>query len=368
MRPRDPAALLRIAELRRKIGILSRGGEYDDALRLLIRHVGSDLGADLHADAVRRAHQAAALAEQLGDAARSAEAFLVLGVSLVATGDHGAALQAARLAAHRAGAMAVVPRRRMLAYARLVAGLAEASAGRPASARALLISGYREAVPLARPELTAALLTALGGVELMDGAADAAASCYWIARDLYQLAGNPVGAARAAAMPLVGFAVAERWAEIAALAPAIAADAEAHGLAEVAARVRGALADAHRALGAPEAIASAQAASDAARAMPAGPRQVALAVAARLRLAGHATDALDQVRHLEAAIDLASAADDVAQLVEIAVELVEGVAAERLLREALDALRVLAGPLRRLGARDVADLALAAAMELESGA
>lgn len=169
-------------------------------------------------------------------------------------------------------------------------------------------------------------------------------------------------------MPLVGFAVAERWAEIAALAPAIAADAEAHGLAEVAARVRGALADAHRALGAPEAIASAHSASDAARAMPAGPRQVALAVAARLRLAGHATDALDQVRHLEAAIDLASAADDVAQLVEIAVELVEGVAADRLLREALDALRVLAGPLRRLGARDVADLALAAAVELESGA
>jgi hypothetical protein len=76
------ASLLRIAALRGQIAVLSRGGERELALRLLREHAALDLDLGLTADSLRRAQQAAALAEAAGDPAASGEALLVLALAM----------------------------------------------------------------------------------------------------------------------------------------------------------------------------------------------------------------------------------------------------------------------------------------------
>ncbi|HTJ45149.1 MAG TPA: hypothetical protein VL463_23745 [Kofleriaceae bacterium] len=361
------AALVRIAALRSRIAVLGRGGEYETATRLLLEHVAEDLGIGLNADSVRRAHQAAALASREDDPVAAAETMLVLGASLIQAGEGpDSAARAAELASDRAAHAPEADRRRLLPAADLVLGMAERARGRFGAARQALDRARERAARLAMPTLTAAILVELGLVDLGEGHADAAATCFWFARDFYRLAKRPVEAARAAAMPLVGYAAASRWADLAALAPAIADDAAAHDLHELAARVRGMLAEAAVHLASGDALELARAAADAATALPESAARRELAVRGRLRLMRLSDAPLEQLRHLEAALDLGASARDVPLLADVTEAILTGLAEARLPPGASEVIAELATVLRRLGASELADLAEAALTEIQS--
>jgi hypothetical protein len=359
------ASLLRIAALRGQIAVLSRGGERELALRLLREHAALDLDLGLTADSLRRAQQAAALAEAAGDPAASGEALLVLALAMVRAGDMEAARRAGDVAHARAGAVPGVAGRRLLACAELVRGVAERVAGRRAEARAALDRASELAADLARPDLSAAVLVQLGAVELAEGAIDAAATCFWFARDSFRIARRPASAARVALLPLVALAGVARWADVTRLAPAVASDAAAQGLVEVAARARGLEADARAAQGDSEAAAVARIAADLAWTLAEGPQRQELLSRARLRLARLSPEPQERLRHLEAAIDLAVTGEDVALVAELAEALLGELAEDRVPPGAIALIDPLSAALRRLGARELADVAEKARAELE---
>jgi hypothetical protein len=358
-------ALVRIAALRSRIAVLARGGEYELASRLLREHAAKDLGLGLTADTLRRAHQAAAVAEHLADSTASSESLLVLGLSLIQAGDAASAGRAAEVAAARAANATERDQPRLLLGADLVLGIAERVRGHTASARAALDRARQRAAGVSRPDLTAAVLVELGLLDLAENATDAAATCFWFARDFYRIARRGEAAARTAMLPLVVYAAAERWSEVVLLAPAIADDAATHELAEVGARVRGLEADALAAQGSPRALAIAHAASDQASALPDGAARRELMLRARLRLVRLSTEPDERLHHLEAAFDLGIAARDVAVLAQLAETLLAELAAGQMPSRAADVLGELSTELRRLGAFELADLAAAARAELE---
>jgi hypothetical protein len=345
--------------LRSRIAALGRGGEYDLAIRLLHEHAALDLGVGLPSDSVRRAHQAAALAEHAGDATTSAESLLVLAISMLHVGNARAAARAAEVARARAGSEP-----RLVVSADLIRGMAERQLGRYPQARAFITRARLGADALAQPALSGAILVELGLLHLAEKETDAAATCFWFARDFHTLAHKDDEAARASAMALVAYASAERWSDVADLAPAIAADSEATGRLEICAHFRGLEADAHVAQASPDALDRARVAAVAAASLPEGRTRQELYLRARLRLAKLSTDSAERLRHLEAAIDAGVVAGDVPMLAQIAEHLLVEVMEGRTDR-GVDLLTDLSAIFRRLGAFDLADMAAAAQSELE---
>lgn len=365
MAARPEPSLLRIASLRSQIAVLARGGEYETAVRLLREHAALDLELGLTADSLLRARQAAALAEKARDPTASAEALLVLALGMIRAGDADAALRASALAVTRSAAVPPPRQQRLLALAELVSGIAERIRGRLGPARTAFDRAREFAATAQRADLSGAVLVQLGLLDLAEGATDAAAACFSFAREFFRIARRPDAAARVAVLPLSAFAEAQRWTDVARLAPAIAHDAAKHGLHDIHARARGLEADAHAALGAPDALARARDAAELASRLAHGPERNELLLRARLRLVRLSPEPHEQLRHLEAALDQAVAADDVALLALLADGLLAELAAGRVPASAREILAELSAAFRRLGAHELADLAASAKAELE---
>ena len=349
--------------------MLSRGGEYALAARLLDDLVIADLSAGLGADALLRARQAAGLAASTGDPVAFVRHTLVLGVALAMSSsiDTVRAAEVARIELPRIASP--IDRIHLTALVDLVAGIGARLTGHLAAARDALHAARTGAIAAGRPDLAGTALAHLGLVELGAGAADAAVTCFWFARDFHRLAARRREAVRAAALAVIVLAAQRRWDQVIALSPALRDDADAAGDPALAARMAAIAADAALAAG-PGAAGTSELVRDAATRAAAlddaiGDRRELL-VRARLRLARTASEPLEQLRHLEAAFDLGLVAGAAPLLAEALDEAVSAALRGGLPAGGWDLIARLIDGLRSLGRHELADVAATALSELRA--
>src|SRR5262249_22663382 len=131
------AQLIRIARLRRFVGVFARGGDREATSEALAELSSAARAGGLTSDALRSARQAAELLadENSGAGVRS---LLQLGAACLDAGDVAAAAWAAELAHQRAGAVAEPLRTPLIGCAALLAGIAHSLSGAEDSARVSL--------------------------------------------------------------------------------------------------------------------------------------------------------------------------------------------------------------------------------------
>lgn len=240
--------------------------------------------------------------------------------------------------------------------------------GAAVDARIALEQCRVRAARIHRPDLSALALSELGALELSTGDAAAAAVCFWFARDAFRLIDREREARAAELLALTAFVEGGRVDEAIALATDAIAEADQRGDAETAARAAGLYADALIARGD---LDLARAAADAAaeRACGLSEREaLRLGASARLRQVRLARSPEQQVRHLEAAIDLALSLRDQGALARALDVAVGGLVAGTLPADGWRAVAELARASRELGLAMIADVADAALTELRAPA
>jgi hypothetical protein len=355
--------LIRIARLRRFVGLFARGGDRDataDALREL---ADASREGGLAADALRRARQAAQLLadEEIGEA--GVRALINLGSICLETGAADAAASAAELARERAAELPEPARAELFAGATLLAALAHGIDGDESEARARL-SEARDLLVAARQPAGAALALVQQGI--LDVGADhpeGAEVCFSYARDFYRAAGLSPAAVEVAAVAARAFADAgpsehvDRW-----FVTAIA-EADAAGMVELAAElVVQCAAELERAGSPAEAV---RVADDGARRctlLGSTPAADALTSHVQLQLARLLDDPREALRRLEAAFELGLARRDPTTLGDALDALVSGLLRERFAEDAWAKVAMFRDRLSAAGfdvLADTADAALA---------
>lgn len=325
-----PAQLIRIARLRRFVGVFARGGDRDSAAEALteLAHVSRSSGYTV--DALRRARQAAQLLAETETGEAGVRALIHLGSLCLETGAPEAAASAAELARERAQDLAGSDRDELLAGATLLAGIAFGFVGDDDIARARLSEARDALVAAGQPAAAALALVQQGLLDVKAEQPARAELCFAFARDFYRAAGFPIAVVETAAVAARAYADsgpwenADRWfvtaiaeADLAGeevLAAELVVDhaleLENEGLREKAARV----------------------AAEGARRCSVLPRDAhpdELTARVRLQLAGLVEDPKDALRHLEGVFELALARRDADTLGAALDLLVSGILSAR---------------------------------------
>jgi tetratricopeptide (TPR) repeat protein len=207
----NPAQLIRIARLRRFVGVFARGGDRDSTAEALTKLSHASRNGGFTTDALRRARQAAQLLVEQETGEAGVRALLHLSSLCLETGASDAAASAAELARDRTADLTESNRGELFAGATLLAGIAYGIEGDVELARARL-SEARDLLVAAGQPVGAALALVQQG--LLDVAAEqptAAEHCFSFARDFYRAAGVPIAAAETAAVAARAFASAGLW-------------------------------------------------------------------------------------------------------------------------------------------------------------
>ncbi len=295
-------ALVRIAQLRRRIALFARGGRYDLAASLLGELIRADLGLALPADALLRARQAAALASTRSEPL--AGPLVVLAATLLASGAFREAGEAAVAAVLRASAG---ERARVEVIANLIGGAVHRRSARFAEARALLDAARGAAARIGAHDLAGFALVELAWVELGDGQPAAAATCFEFAATF--LRDRSEGASlEADALSVAAWAAADDLVRARERATDVTLGAQRARRDELVAYMDSALADAALRVAPATAATACEAAVRSAQRLS-GALARDLVVQARLRQVRASHDARDRARMLEVGIELAVALD-----------------------------------------------------------
>lgn len=301
----DGKAWVRLAQLRGRIATLARGGRYESAARLLGELTRADLALGLPADALLRARQGAALAEERGDP--TAGPLVVLAATLLSAGEPASAIDGAQLAIERA---TPAERPRIEIMARLVGGSAQRRLGRLVEARLLLDAARGAAARLGEAMLAGFALAELAWVDHAEAQPAAAATCLEFAAEFFRRVDSGAAAAvEADALALASWAAAGEMEAATARLASVADNARKLDRPELVAFVDGAIADLSLAKATEAAAQACALAAESAQALPDAPLSRDLRAQARLRQVRTTDDALDRERHLEAGIEIALTLD-----------------------------------------------------------
>lgn len=355
----------RIARLRSYVAVFARGGELGAAAEALSSLSRAEREAGQEGEALKRARQAAAIAEMSGGPGERARSLVHLAALMLERGEPEAAAEAAAIAAQAAsGIEEAADRQATAGTAGLVEGMARRGAGDLAAARVKLDEARELLVAADQPEAAALALGELGLVDLDEGEPACAELCFGFARDFCRAADLAGSAAHLAATAARAFAErdaepAERWFGEAVQAAELAGDRR---LAALLAWDRtdwleraGRRAEARRAAG------------EAARRLAELGTDVAaqaLAVHARLALSRLTDEAGEAQRHLEAAFDLGLAGSDEAALRAALDQAVGALVDGRFPKGAWRHVERFQRDLERAGWQDLAEAAAQALAEL----
>lgn len=311
-------------------------------------------------NSLKRARQAAELlaAEDAGEV--GIRALLQLSAACLDTGDAAAAASAAGVAQERADRLGEPLRSQLAGCAALLGGIAHSIAGSEPIARACLDEARERLVAAGHPEGAALALTQQALLDVSTGQLGGAQICFGFARDFYHASNQPAAAAEVAGLAARAFAEA---------APADADDwfleaialADRAGAAQLAAELVVERAAVLEATGAR--AEAAELAADGARrsAQLADPE---LALRARLALARWTDDAVEALRHIEAAFELALALRDAAALAGAMDVLVTGLVDGRFTEVGWRLVDRFRERLHHAGFAALADTAVAALSDL----
>jgi len=349
--------LIRIARLRRFVGVFARGGDREAAAEALGELARASREGGLATDALRRAREAAQLLADEEPSEAGVRAIIHLGSMCLETGAADAAASAAELARERASELPEPARAELFAGATLLAGLAHGIDGNESEARARL-SEARDLLVAAHQPAGAALALVQHG--LLDVGADhpeGAELCFAFARDFYRAAGLSTVAVEVAAVAAHAFADAgpservDRW-----FATAIA-EADVAGMGELAIElVVERAAELERAGSHAEAVRTAAESTDRC-ALLATPAADALRARAQLQLSRLLDDPREALRHLEAAFELGLADRDSIILGSALDVLVSGLVSERFADDAWQKVATFRDRLASAGFDALADTA-----------
>jgi hypothetical protein len=358
------AQLIRIARLRRFVGVFARGGDRDATAEALTQLAHASRSGGFTADALRRARQAAQLLAEEETGEPGARALLHLGSLCLETGAPEAAIVAAELARDRAAALPEPVRAELVAGATLLAGIAHGVTGSEAEARAELSEARDRLVACNRPAGAALALVQQGLLDIDAEHVERAELCFAYARDFYRAARLPLAAVEAAAVAARAFSDrarashAERWFGVA------IADADAAGAAQLAAElVIDHAAEIERTGRTAEAAAIA---SDAVRRCALVGDDAELSSRLHVLLARLAEDPRAALRHVEAAFEAALARRDVPMLEDVLDVLVSGLAKQRFAEDAWQLVAQLRDRLAEAELDPLAELADRALAELRA--
>lgn len=209
----NPAQLVRIARLRRFVGIFARGGDHEAAAEALVELADANRAAGLTSDALRRAREAAALLTETDDHEAAARALLHLATLCLETGAADAATSAAELARDRATRIANGVREELITGAILVAGIARGLQGDDDAARELLSDARDRLVAAGQPAAAALALLQQGLLDVADDRPDGADLCFAYARDFYRVAQLPLAAVEVAGVAARAYAETGPWSQ-----------------------------------------------------------------------------------------------------------------------------------------------------------
>jgi len=359
--------LVRIARLRRFVGLFARGGDRDATAEALGVLAHASLEGGLATEALERARQAAQLLVEQEISEPAVRALIQLGSICLQTGDPDAAASAAELARERAAELPDASRAELIAGATLLAGLARGLLGDEGKARALL-SEARDLLVAARQPAGAAVALVQQG--LLDVGADhfeGAEVCFAFARDFYRGAGLITGVVEVAAVAARAFADAgadaseraDRWFVVA------IAEADRAGMDELAAelvveRAR----ELERAGSTAEAVRLAAESAERCTLL-ATPVADALRSQVQLQLARLLDEPREALRHLEAAFELGLARRDPITLGGALDALVSGLVARRFANDAWQTVAAFRDRLASGGFDGLADTASTALADLQ---
>jgi hypothetical protein len=313
------AQLIRIARLRRFVGVFARGGDREATSEALAALSRASRQGGLTGDALRSARQAAELlADENSEA--GVRSLLQLGAACLDAGDATSAASAAELAHGKAGALAEPLRTPLIGCAALLAGIAHSLTGADDSARVALDEAREQFAAADQPEGAALALTQLALLDVAAGRTTGAEVCFRFARDFYRAslqveAAAETSALAARALAEAGAASADHWFRDA-IGDAELAEAALLATELVVERA----AELERAGAVDDAIATAADGAQRCAALR-EPRARELALRARQQLARLTGDAPEALRHIEAAFELALDLRD-AEALAAAMELV----------------------------------------------
>lgn len=358
--------LIRIARLRRFVGLFARGGDRDAAAEALSELAHASRESGLASDALLRARQAAQLFAEEAASEPGVRALIHLGSICLETGAADAAASAAELARERASELPDSSRAELFAAATLLAGLAHGIDGDEAEARARL-SEARDLLVAARQPAGAALALVQQGV--LDAGAEhpeGAEVCFSYARDFYRAAGLSTAAIEVAAVAARAFAEvdaserADRW-----FVTAIA-EADQAGMTEVAGEL---VVDRAAALeSAGSRAEAARVAADGAERfdlLGSSPPADALRSRVQLQLARLLDAPREALRHLEAAFEIGLARRDPTTLGGALDVLVSGLVSERFADDVWGKVATFRDRLANAGFDALADTADTALADLQ---
>lgn len=317
----NPVQLVRIARLRRFVGIFARGGDRTATAEALVELANAGRAAGLTAEALRRAREAAALLADSEDHEATARALIHLATLCLETGAPDSAVAAAELARDRAARTDETVREELITAAMLVAGIGFGLDGHDQEARELLSEARDRLVASGQPAGAALALVQHGLLDVADELPEGADLCFAYARDFYRVAQLPLAAIEVAAVAARAYAETGPWAAahhwfVTAIAEADVG--EAHVLAaELVADLAHALEEIDQ-----PAEALRLATEAARRCADLGGDNAALQMRVRLQLARLAADPKDALRHVESVFELALArreADALGAALEVVV-------------------------------------------------
>lgn len=207
----NPAQLIRIARLRRFVGVFARGGDPDSAAEALTRLASVSRTTGLTAEALRRARQAAQLTVDHETGEAGVRALLHLGSLCLDTGAPQAAVSAAELARERAATLPAPAQTELTAAAALLAGIGHSMAGADEEARVNLSEARDLLVAIHQPAAAALALVQQGLLDVSADRIEGAELCFAFARDFYRIAELPVATVEVAAVAARAFSEVENW-------------------------------------------------------------------------------------------------------------------------------------------------------------
>jgi len=203
--------LIRIARLRRFVGVFARGGDRELTAEALNELARADRAGGFTGDALRRARQAAQLLadEETGEA--GVRALLHLGSLCLDTGAADSAASAAELARERAKALPEPVQTELTAGATLLLGIAQSQQDDVEQARTNVAAARDLLIAARKPAGAALALVQQGLLDVVTERSDGAELCFLYARDFYRNAQLPLASVEVAAVAARAFAEADNW-------------------------------------------------------------------------------------------------------------------------------------------------------------
>ena len=321
--------LIRIARLRRFVGVFARGGDRELTADALNELSHADHASGFTGDALRRARQAAQLLADEGTGEAGVRALLHLGSLCLDSGAPDSAVSAADLALERATALTEPVRTELTAAATLLLGIAQSYQDDVDQARATIANARDLLIAARKPAGAALALVQQGLLDVASERSDGAELCFLYARDFYRNAQLPLASVEVAAVAARAFAEADNWKNAERWFVTAVGEADLIGAAQLAAEMTIEHAAELERLG--ETIEALRVATDGARrcARLAAEDAAPLRANVRLQLARLVEDPREALLHVEAVFEHALAVRDAAMLGGALEVLVLGIVNER---------------------------------------